>query len=39
MEQVEEAGLSDEVVAFIKSDSYLLSLTKASGWEYLEQLV
>jgi hypothetical protein len=39
MEQVEETGLSDEVVEFIKSDSYLLSLAKASGWEYLEQLV
>lgn len=39
MESVDESGLSDEVVAFINSDSYLVSLAKASGWEYLEQQV
>jgi hypothetical protein len=40
MEEVEESsGFSDEVMNFIKSDPYLLSLARACGWEYLESLL
>jgi hypothetical protein len=40
MEEVEESsGFSDEVMNFIKSDSYLLSLARACGWEYLESVL
>lgn len=40
MEEVEESsGLSDEVMNFIKSDAYLLSLAWACGWEYLESVL